>query len=486
MIESSSDSQSESSSLRQTHQPAQLEETACALPGESPLFQSATDCSARDLSILTPTQAGELGQIGPYRILSVLGSGGMGIVFQAEDTLLQRPVALKVMKAELAAREENRLRFLREARAAAAIDHEHVVTIYQVGDHDGVPYLAMKLLRGESLEDRLNHLGGPLPLAEVLRIGREVAEGLAAAHERGLIHRDIKPANIWLEAGRDWVRIVDFGLARAADEDGTLTQTGILIGTPAYMAPEQAEGEPLDHRCDLFSLGCVLYRMSTGRLPFQGKNSLSMLRALVSQTPPAPVTVIPTLAPPLSELVMSLLEKQPGKRPASARHVVQALQRIAEHIAHPARHVPPAGAQAPPPARPSASAARKAPRPLTPPPDHRQVEEAVETDAQEEVSPKASAGRPGGRRKPGSGRRKARSAGGREDYWERRVIFLAIIVGILIFLLISFLVVRGILKSRGSQTAQAAAALAEAGPSRRVPGDAWPSAPTVAGRVAEA
>src|SRR5262249_1401385 len=154
----------------------------------------------------------ELARLGPYLIRKVLGTGAMGIVFQAEDPHLRRLVALKVLKPSLAAYDEFHRRFLREAQLAASVDHEHVVTVYQVGEDRGVPFLAMKFLQGETLEDRLSREGGRLPLPEVLRIGREIAEGLAAAHERGLIHRDIKPANVWLEEGRDRVKIVDFGL----------------------------------------------------------------------------------------------------------------------------------------------------------------------------------------------------------------------------------------------------------------------------------
>src|SRR5262249_14207833 len=154
---------------------------------------------------------------------------------------------------------------------AAALDHEHIVTIYQAGEERGVPYLAMQLLQGETLEDRLKQAGGGLPLADVLRVGREGALGLAAAHERGLVHRDVKPAHVSLEAGRDGVKILDLGLAGGAEPDAQFTQAGAVIGPPAYMAPEQANGRAVDARCDLFSLGAVLYRAATGKMPFGGK-----------------------------------------------------------------------------------------------------------------------------------------------------------------------------------------------------------------------
>src|ERR1022692_532794 len=178
----------------------------------------------------------------------------MGVVFRAEDPHLQRLVALKAMLPGLAASESAKQRFLREARAAAALKHDHIVSIYQVGEDRGAPFLAMEFLEGEPLDDRLKRQGR-VPVPEILRIGREIAEGLEAAHEKGLIHRDIKPANLWLEGKKRHVKILDFGLARAMGDTTHLTQSGAIIGTPAYMAPEQAEGQVVDYRCDLFSLG---------------------------------------------------------------------------------------------------------------------------------------------------------------------------------------------------------------------------------------
>jgi hypothetical protein len=213
------------------------------------------------LAVLRPAQApDEIGRLGPYRVLKLRGQGGMGVVFLAEDPHLQRTVALKVMRPDVARKASARERFLREARATARIEHDHIVTIFQVGEDRGVPFLAMQLLKGMSLEDFLkkkqgDNPGMPLTLGQVLKLGREIAKGLAAAHEKGLIHRDIKPANIWLDAtagGR--VKILDFGLARPAAEDTRLTRLGTILGTPAYMAPEQAWGGQTDGRADLFSL----------------------------------------------------------------------------------------------------------------------------------------------------------------------------------------------------------------------------------------
>jgi serine/threonine protein kinase len=289
--------------------------------------------TSQDYGFLAPAQRpDELGRLGHYRVLKVLGSGGMGIVFEAEDTHLQRRVALKSMKPAVVT-PANRERFLHEARTTAAIEHDHIVTIYQVGEDAGVPFLAMKLLQGQSLEEKLREEGGWLPVPEVLRIGREVAEGLEAAHAKGLIHRDIKPANIWLEGNRARVKIVDFGLARAAEDDLNLTQEGLVMGTPAYMAPEQADDKPLDHRCDLFSLGCVLYRSATGQMPFKGKDSMAIMMALATKQPDSPRAIDPMIPQPLSDLIMQLLAKDPDERPPSATAVRETIQVIEQQMA---------------------------------------------------------------------------------------------------------------------------------------------------------
>jgi formylglycine-generating enzyme required for sulfatase activity/CubicO group peptidase (beta-lactamase class C family)/tRNA A-37 threonylcarbamoyl transferase component Bud32 len=284
------------------------------------------------LDFLAPAQGpGELGRLGDYRILRVLGCGGMGIVFEAEDVQLKRRVALKAMRPAIAGNAEARQRFLREARAVAALDNDHIVHVYQVGADRGIPFMAMQLLRGQTLADRLKRetwLSGP----EILRLGREIADGLAAAHAQGLIHRDIKPSNIWLEsrgepASTYWfrVKILDFGLARAAEGDVQISQSGLVAGTPQYMAPEQAEGGKVDARSDLFALGCVLYRAATGRVPFSGTSVLAVLRSLAIEQPPAPRSVNPAIPPELSNLIERLLAKAPQERPASAREVADLL-----------------------------------------------------------------------------------------------------------------------------------------------------------------
>jgi WD40 repeat protein len=283
------------------------------------------------LALLAPPQGpGELGRLGGYGVLKVLGAGGMGVVFQAEDPQLKRLVALKVMRPTLAASESARQRFLREAQAMAAVRHDHIVTIYQVGEDRAVPFLAMEFLEGRTLAELLKATRRLRP-AQVVRIGLQVAQGLAAAHERGLIHRDIKPANLWLEAvhgGR--VKILDFGLARAADDEAHLTGTGHIVGTPAYMSPEQARGEAVDLRCDLFGLGCVLYRMVTGEPPFRGTDAVSTLLAVATATPQPVRQLAPDTPAALAQLIERLLAKAPANRPSSAAEAAAALAGIAE------------------------------------------------------------------------------------------------------------------------------------------------------------
>jgi formylglycine-generating enzyme required for sulfatase activity/WD40 repeat protein len=306
-------------------------DTAVRAPAEAAVAAAA----ARDFAFLAPPQSpDELGRLGPYRVLKLLGQGGMGVVFLAQDTRLDRLVALKVMRPEMALKAEAKERFVRKAKAAAALEHDHIVAIYQVDEDRGVPYIAMPLLKGLSLEEwlRRREQGSPPAkprLAEIFKVGREIARGLAAAHARGLIHRDIKPANIWLDGsagGR--VKILDFGLARATTSDQDLTQTGMILGTPAFMAPEQAQGQKTDARADLFSLGVVLYRLSTGWLPFQGSDVISTLMALATHEPAAPHLLNPDIPAGLSDLVLRLLEKDPARRFATAQEVVKAIQAL--------------------------------------------------------------------------------------------------------------------------------------------------------------
>ena len=273
-------------------------------------------------------EADEIGRLGNYRILKVLGQGGMGVVFLAEDLILHRPVALKAMRPEMKADADGWKRFLREARAMASLKHDHLVTIYTPGQEGDVTFFAMELLEGETLESYMRRVPNP-PLSEILRIGKEIALGLAFIHQKNLIHRDIKPGNIWLESPNARVKILDLGLARRTDEVTNLTFAGMVLGTPGFMSPEQARGDELDSRTDLFSLGCVLYTLCTGKKPFQGKSSTAVIMALASERP-APIAEINSHMPAdLSQLVMQMLKRRPDKRPASATEVAIQLDSLA-------------------------------------------------------------------------------------------------------------------------------------------------------------
>jgi serine/threonine protein kinase/WD40 repeat protein len=291
--------------------------------------------SSDDISYLAPAQqADEIGRLGDYRVLQILGRGGMGVVFLAEDPLLKRQVALKVMKPSIAASRSAKDRFLREAQCTAAIEHDHIVHIYQVGEDQGVPFIAMPFLKGESLKTKLER-EGRLQQSEVVRIGKEVAAGLSAAHERGLIHRDIKPDNIWIEQKTGRARILDFGLVRSVSDDTELTQSGMVLGTPKYMAPEQAQGQNVDHRCDLFSLGSVLYHLATGKPAFEGNNLTATLMAVVHQEPRPIEAVSPEIHPQLSSLIAELVKKNRDQRPQSASLVSQRLADIEQAMKNP-------------------------------------------------------------------------------------------------------------------------------------------------------
>jgi hypothetical protein len=265
------------------------------------------------LEFLTPSdQPGVLGTLGRYHVLAVLGRGAFGIVLKALDSDLLRPVAIKVLAPYLAPSGTARKRFLREARAAAAVSHDHIVTIHGVVEQAALPYLVMEYVTGVSLQSRLDQ-DGPLRPIEIARIGMQAAQGLAAAHEQGLVHRDIKPANILLENGVERVKLTDFGLARAAD-DARLTQSGVAAGTPLYMSPEQARGDTIDQRSDLFSLGSVLYALATGFPPFRAGSTMGVLNRITNE-PPRPIReTIPDFPAGLEAIIMQLLEKDPSKR----------------------------------------------------------------------------------------------------------------------------------------------------------------------------
>lgn len=294
------------------------------------------------IALLAPPQTpGTLGRFAGYDILERIASGGMGVVLKARDPGLDRVVAIKLLAPFLAASDSARTRFLREARAAAAVTHEHVVAIHAVGEERGLPFLVMQFIAGRSLEARLR--SGPLTPPQIFRIGLQTAQGLAAAHAQGLIHRDVKPGNILLENGVERVKLTDFGLARAADEPG-VTRPGVLAGTPEFMSPEQARGDRLDPRSDLFAFGSVLYLMATGRSPFAADSTLATLRRVGDDHPPRVDLLQPTLPAAFGDLVEDLLQKDPARRPESAEVVATRLTRLLAEIQSGAPASPPSPA----------------------------------------------------------------------------------------------------------------------------------------------
>jgi eukaryotic-like serine/threonine-protein kinase len=310
-----------------------LREGLAALDDEPGSQPGAEGDAALDF-LAPPENPEHVGRLGPYEVLEVVGRGGMGVVLKALDLALNRLVAIKVLAPQLATNAAARRRFAREAQAAAAVSHDHVVAIHAVEETNGLPHLVMQYVSGITLQERLER-DGPPELREILRIGMQIASGLSAAHAQGLIHRDIKPANILLENGVQRVKITDFGLARAVD-DVTLTQHGVLAGTPEYMAPEQARGEPLDHRTDLFSLGSVLYALCTGRPPFRGETTGSVLRRVEEETPRPIPAINPDIPEPLVTVIGTLLAKQPAERFQSAAEVADLLCQYLAHVHQPA------------------------------------------------------------------------------------------------------------------------------------------------------
>jgi formylglycine-generating enzyme required for sulfatase activity len=278
------------------------------------------------LNFLGPAERPDsLGRLGHYDVLDVIGRGGMGLVLRAFDSKLHRVVAIKVLTAQaLLGSGAPRTRFAREARAAAVVTHENIVGIHAVEETAPVPFLVMQYVDGPTLEHRLDETG-PMAVKEIVRIGLQIAQGLAAAHAHGVIHRDIKPANILLERGaQDRVKITDFGLARAVD-DVSLTQSGYIAGTPMFMSPEQARGERVDHRTDLFSLGSVLYALCTGHAPFHANSSLSVLKRVCEDTPRPIREANPDLPRWLEPIIDRLLAKDVAHRYQSASDVAAQL-----------------------------------------------------------------------------------------------------------------------------------------------------------------
>ncbi len=276
-----------------------------------------------------------------YRISTAIGAGGMGEVYRATDTKLAREIALKVLPPGMANDPDRLARFQREARAVAALNHPNVVTVYSVEESDNVHFITMELLEGEPL-DRLISANG-LPPDRIIEIAGAVAEALAAAHEKGIVHRDLKPANVMVtNEGR--VKVLDFGLAKdvggepangATMASAGYTQAGMVMGTPAYMSPEQVSGRPLDHRSDIFSFGVMLHEMATGRRPFEGNSSAELISSILRDSPPSVTDVRPELSSDIARVIRRCLEKEPRHRVQTARDVSNEFRDLARTITRP-------------------------------------------------------------------------------------------------------------------------------------------------------
>jgi serine/threonine protein kinase len=292
--------------------------------------------SAADFAVecLEPSTSSEyIGRLGDIEIQEVIGHGGMGVVLKGYQPELKRLVAVKVLAPQLAVSAAARKRFAREAQATAAILHPNVMPILTVIPAASLPFIVMPFVACESLQQRLDRVGS-LELVDILRIGMQTANGLAAAHAQGLVHRDVKPANILLEISVEKVMLTDFGLARAID-DASITRTGIIAGTPLYMSPEQARGEPVDARSDLFSLGTVLYTLATGRNPFRAESTYGILRRLTDEAPRLLREISPQFPAWFEMIVHKLIAKSPGDRFATAADVAQLLEGCLAHVQQP-------------------------------------------------------------------------------------------------------------------------------------------------------
>src|SRR5258706_876262 len=272
-------------------------------------------------------------RLGPYEIVGPLGAGGMGEVYRAKDTRLGRDVAVKILPAHLSEKVEVRERFEREARAISSLNHPHICTLYDIGREGNADYFVMELLDGETLAARLER--GPLKLEEALKIGAQIAEALAAAHKSGIVHRDLKPGNVALT--KSGAKVRDFGVAKLRDEaivdnvtrTTPLTSQGTMLGTVQYMAPEQLEGKPVDHRADLFASGALVYEMLTGKRAFEGVSQASVIASILKDDPRPVSQLIPTTPASLDRVVTSCLAKDPEERWQSAGDLARELRWIA-------------------------------------------------------------------------------------------------------------------------------------------------------------
>jgi hypothetical protein len=308
-------------------------------PATDPLANSRTPHHAR-AETLPGAAAGDLQvrQVGRYQILERLGRGGMATVFKAHDPGIGRDVAIKFLHASLCEDADCRARFLREGRAAGGLSHPNIVTVYDVGEIEGRPYMAMELLEGSVLSEVL-HAGQPLPLRDVVQIGIQLANALHYAHAHGIVHRDIKPGNIIRLTGTDTIKVTDFGIAHVEAGAGgeQRTRVGDVLGTPQYMSPEQTRGDKLDGRSDLFSVGIVLYQMLTGQRPFQGDSLVAIAMKIANEDPPPLETARPEVPASLRRIVERCLAKSPERRFQSGRDLSEALARVLAEIDEAAR-----------------------------------------------------------------------------------------------------------------------------------------------------
>lgn len=261
---------------------------------------------------------------GRHKILKELGKGSMGVVYQAHDPQIDRLVALKVLRPDRVATEEFLQRFMKEAKAIGRLSHPNIVVVYDVGEDQGTAYIAMEFVEGKPLDEIVK--SESFHSEEIIDLGLQVAEALDYAHRKGIVHRDIKPSNIILQPDGQ-IKITDFGIARIEDPEATQqTQAGEILGTPAYMSPEQVLGQPVDGRSDLFSLGVILYELATGRRPFRGDNITTIFRNITAEDPQEPLLINPALPPELSRIVVRCLAKSPENRFGSGKDLAEALR----------------------------------------------------------------------------------------------------------------------------------------------------------------
>jgi serine/threonine protein kinase len=319
---------------------------------ERPAAQHSARVASRREGVVQEPQAagGPLApgaQLGPYEITALIGEGGMGDVYRARDTRLDRTVAIKVLPPAFAADPERRARLEREAKTIAGLNHPHVCTLHDVGDHEGSMFLVMEHVVGESLAERLRQ--GPLPIETAVTVATEIADGLAAAHRQGVIHRDLKPANVMVTP-EGHAKVLDFGVAKhlgapphaeaeavtvsAASEEPSFTQHGVVVGTVSYLSPEQVEGKPLDARSDIFAFGAVLYELLTGRRPFHGDSPLATMSSILRDTPARLGALRPGVSHALETVVNRCLQKDPDARYASATELHGAWRPVSQSWRH--------------------------------------------------------------------------------------------------------------------------------------------------------